>query len=179
MSAFAVVVQLEVGNDTGDAAVQRIVSAFEHASDEISDFGKHVFPRFVPVFEAAEKRQFDAEGEGPYAGHWAALSAKYAEWKQKAAPGQPTLVLSGDLREALTQSSSPLAARDYSASQFNFGTVNVPYASFHQLGTAFMPARPPFDFDGQFEDELERETHLGIVDAVRAGGVDFFAEVTP
>ena len=178
MSAVALVIQLEVGTSTGDAAVQRIVSAMERAGSDLSDFGQHTFPLLAPVFEAAESRQFDSEGAGPTAGHWAALSRKYAEWKSQHFPGKRILERSGDLREALTSSSSPLASREYSASEFAFGTVGLNYASFHQVGTPFMPARAPFDFDSQFEDELERQLQLGVVAAVRAAGVSDFAEVT-
>lgn len=178
MSVVGLTVELVVTDARGEQAVQKITTAFERAGDEIKDFGKHVFPRLVSVFEAAEGRQFDAEGGGPFAGHWAALSKRYAEWKSKAYPGKKTLERTGDLREALTSSTSPLAARDYSASSMAFGTAGVEYASFHVTGTPFMPARAPFDFDATFEDELEKATHLGIVDALRAARLDEVADVT-
>ena len=104
--------------------------------------GRHVFPLLPPVFEAAEQRQFDAEGTGPVAGSWAPLSSMYAEWKAQKFPGQPILVATGALRDALTKSSSPLAARDWSSSTFQFGTADVEYASHHQLGTEKMPLFP-------------------------------------
>ena len=178
MSAVALVIQLEVGTSTGDSAVQRIVTAMERAGENLTDFGQHTFPLLAPVFEAAESRQFDSRGGGPTAGHWAELTTKYAEWKAKHFPGKAILERTGDLREALTSSSSPLASREYSASEFAFGTVGLEYASFHQVGTRSMVARPPFDFDSTFESELEQQMQLGIVAAVRAAGVADFAEVS-
>jgi len=179
VSAAVISVEVVVGTDTGDTAIQRVTAAFERAGDELQNFGAHVFPRLIPVFEAAEQRQFDAGGQGPYSGHWAPLSEAYAKWKRDNYPGQPTLVRTGALREALTQPTSPLANRQYSSSQFNFGTVGLEYASYHQVGTSQMPARPPFDFDSRFEDEFNAEARLGLVDAIRAARVDEFAEVTP
>lgn len=178
MSVVGLTVELVVGTESGDAT-QRISAAFERAGDEVRDLMKYAGPRLVPVFEDAETRQFAAEGDGPYAGHWAALSEAYAAWKAKKYPGKPLLVRTGELREALTSSSSPLAARDYSATQFAFGTVGLEYASFHQVGAAFMPARPPFDFDSEFENEFEAAAHLSVVDALKAARLDEFARVSP
>lgn len=179
MTVYGLTVEYAVGNATGDDAVTRLSTAFERGGDAISNFGEHVFPRLVPIFETAEGRQFDAQGTGPFAGHWAPLSSAYAQWKAKAAPGKPILELSGDLREALTRSSSPLASREWSANDFAFGTRGVEYASYHQVGTGRMPARPPFDFGEGFEEELTRATQLGLVAALRAARVDEVADVQP
>lgn len=178
MSVVGLSIEVTVGTDAGPAT-QRIVAAFERAGDELRGLMQYAGPRLVPVFESGLERQFDAEGHGPYAGHWAALSKRYAEWKAEKYPGRPILERTGDLRTALTQSSSPLASREWSASEFAFGTVGLEYAAFHQLGTAFMPARPPFDFDSQFEDAFTQAAHLAVVDAVKAARVSDFAQVTP
>jgi len=179
VSVVGLTVELVVGTASGEEAVRKIAVAFERAGDEVKDFGRHVFPRLVPVFEAAEGRQFEGQGQGPFAGHWAALSEQYAKWKAKKYPGKPLLRRTDSLFEALTSSTSPLASREWSASEFAFGTVGLEYADHHQVGTEFMPARPPFDFDTEFEDGLQQATQLGIVDALRAARLDEVAEVTP
>jgi phage gpG-like protein len=177
VSVVGLKVTYTVGRETGDDVVRNIAVALERAGAEVAQFGKYAFPHLIPVFESAEKRQFSAEGAGPSSGHWAALSAAYAKWKAKKYPGKPVLERSGKLRKALT-SNGPNAVRDYSASMMNFGTTDVEYASFHQMGTPFMPARPPFDFDAQFEKEMRQAAQLGLIDAVRAAKLDSIAEVT-
>ena len=88
-------------------------------------------------------------------------------------PGQPILVATGALRDALTIDGSTHALRDYSSTQFNFGTQGLEYASFHQLGTSRMPARPPFDFGPDVEREMARAAADGVRKAVReaSGGL--------
>jgi phage gpG-like protein len=151
----------------------KVSVAMERAGDNLSRFGEYVFPKLQPVFEEHTKRQMDAEGQGPVAGHWQALSEAYAAWKDDVAPGNPLLQLKGDLYEGLTSSSSPLAHRAYSAAQFNFGTQNVPYASFHQTGTHRMPARPPFDFnEEQLQQDTQRAGIEGVREAMREAGLE-------
>ena len=172
MSVLGLSIEWRIGSETGPDTLQRMGVAFERAGAELVDLGKHVFPLLAPVFEAAEARQFDAEGSGPARGAWADLSEVYAAWKDKKYPGAPLLVATGALREALTAASSPLGARDYSASTFVFGTVGVPYASFHQSGTGKMPARPPFDMDEQFQDDLRTAARKGVNAAIRAADLE-------
>ena len=167
MSAVAITLEYQVGNETGDQSLERLAVAFERAGAEMADFGKHIFPELVPVLEAGVERQFDAEGTGPTAGPWAQLSAQYAAWKEDNYPGQPLLVATGALRDALTVDGSAHALRDYSASMFNFGTQGLDYASFHQTGTSRMPARPPLDFGPEFERELVGAAAAGVRTAVR------------
>lgn len=167
MTTVALTVEYQVGDASGEQAVERLALAFERAGAELADFGKHIFPELVPVLEAAVEGQFDAEGAGPSSGPWAALSAAYAAWKEGVYPGQPLLVATGALRDALTVPTSAHALRDYSSAQFNFGTAGLEYASFHQTGTSRMPARPPFDFGPDFERELQRAAADGVRKAVR------------
>lgn len=179
MTVALLSVEYAVGTETGDAALQTFKAAFERAGDELQDFGRHVFPRLTPVFEGALDAQFDARGGGPTAGAWAALSPSYEEWKQRHFPGMPLLEATGDMRAALTQSSSPMAWREWSASEYSFGTAGVEYAGFHQVGTGRMPARPPFDFGPAFDESLTEALQLGVVDALKAAKVDDVAEVSP
>lgn len=175
MSAVAITIEYQVGQQTGEQVLERMAVAFERAGAEMADFGKHIFPELVPVLEAGAAKQFDTEGSGPNAGPWAQLSEAYAAWKSGAAPGAPLLVLTGALRDALTVEGSTNALRDYSSSQFNFGTQGLDYASFHQTGTSNMPPRPPFDFGPEFERELLRAAASGVRAAVKEATLDEYA----
>lgn len=166
-------IQWRIGGEEAPEGLGKVSVAMERAGDNLARFGEYVFPRLQPVFEEHTRRQMDAEGQGPVKGHWQQLSEAYAAWKDGVAPGNPILQLKGDLYEGLTSSSSPLANRQYSAVQFNFGTQNVPYASFHQTGTRRMPARPPFDFnEGQLQQDAQRAGAEGVREAVREAGLE-------
>ncbi len=163
------------GADAGEAVLDRIAVAFERAGNELADFSKNVFPKLTPVFEAEMARQFDAEGGGP-SGAWRPLLPAYARWKEEHYPGKTILRRTDDIFTALTQSSSPLAARVFSGDHFNFGTQGVPYASHHQVS---LNARPIFDFSEDFESDLARAALDGAREAVAAAGLDEFVEVVP
>lgn len=168
MTAYTFTVEVAVGSDTGPMALQRLSVAFERAGDAVKDWGRYVFPKLVPVFEDAIEEQFAGRGAGP-AGPWAPLSPTYAEWKARKAPGMPLMELSGNMREALTRSSSPMAWREWSADSFSFGTVGLSYVSHHQTGTSRMPARPLFDFGPRFEVALMGAAQAGLREAIREG----------
>ena len=169
MTVYGLQVEVAVGTDDGEGALQRLAVAFERAGDEVQDFGKWVFPKLAPVFEEAVSEQFDARGGGPTAGAWSDLTPDYAKWKAGHYPGQPLHELTGELRAALTNSSAPAAYREWSASEFSFGTIGLEYASFHQVGTERMKARPVFDFGPSFERGLQLATASGLREAIRAG----------
>ena len=159
--------------------LQRLSVAFERVGSELADLGRHVFPLLPAVFEAAEVRQFDSRGSGPVAGAWKDLSPAYAEWKGRAFPGMPILEATGALRAGLTQSSSPFASREWSSSEFSFGTAGVEYASLHQSGTGRMPPRPPFDLDSQFEADLFKTARKGVNDSIRAANAENMVGTIP
>lgn len=168
-------IEYEVGNvPAGEDTLQRMTVAFERAGGELSDFGAHVFPKMVPVFEAELEKQFDAQGRGPNRGSWSELSPAYGEWKGENYPGAPILVREGLLEAALINSSASHAFRDFNQTEFNYGTQGLPYASFHQSGTRKMPDRPPFDFTGDFEREVQRVALEGAREALHASGADEF-----
>jgi hypothetical protein len=162
----------------GAEEMQRMAVAFERAGDELADFGRYVFPKLVPVFEEEMRDQFAAEGRGPRSGAWAPLSEQYAEWKDQHYPGQPILRREGTLHEALTSSGSPFARRAIAGDEFDFGTIGVEYASYMQVGTERMPARPPVDLGADFERLLVQAGEEAAREAISAAGVDEFAEVT-
>lgn len=178
MSVLGLTMEWRIGSESGPDVLQRMSVAFERAGAELVEMGKHVFPLLPAVFEAAEARQFDAEGGGPHGG-WAELSEAYAAWKTEKFPGKPILERTGALREGLTAASTAFGVRDWSASTFNFGTVNVPYASFHQSGTSKMPVRPPFDFDDAFEKDLQTAARKGVNEALKAADLDNFVGTIP
>lgn len=168
MTVYGLQVEVSVGTDNGEGALQRLSVAFERAGAEVQDFGKWVFPKLSPVFEDALSEQFNARGGGPMSGAWSPLTPDYAAWKDGHAPGMPLLELTGELRAALTTSSAPSAYREWSASEFAFGTAGLEYASFHQTGTGRMAARPVFDFGPTFERGLQMAAASGLREAVKA-----------
>ena len=164
----ALKIEVEVGTGYGQTrTLASFAAAMERAGATLNQVGEYIFPRLIPAMEAAEARQFDAEGEGPVAGHWASLKENYAAWKAKHYPGKRILERTGALCEALTQKGGN-SLREYTGESMTFGTLGVPYASFHQVGTGDMVARPPLDFDSQFDADLKQAMQLGIVDAFRA-----------
>jgi phage gpG-like protein len=158
-----------------ELALHRMSVAFDRAGREFSAFGKRVFPLLQAALEKAVAAQFDAEGDGPSSGPWKPLSQTYAKQKARLFPGKPRLVRTGALRDALTQSSSPFANRAYTANEMQYGSQNVPYASFHQTGTERMPARPPFDFGQDAEDAINAAALQGAREAIRDTGLSEFA----
>ena len=166
MSAIVVSVEYQVGG-VPDAGLRRFSAAVERAGAELANVGKHVLPKLIPLMESSVAKQFDARGRGN-SGSWAPLSVAYAKWKQANYPGKPLLERSGALRAGLTQS-GPNARRDVTGNELTFGTVGVPWASYHQTGTAKMPARAVFDFADDFERGLQSAIAAGVREAVREG----------
>lgn len=154
MAVFGLTLGYKIRGADDNLALEKMQIAFERTAEGLEDFGRHLFPKLSAIFEQEISEQFDAEGHGPNRGKWRPLTPLYGKWKELTFPGKKILELSGDLRAALTTSSSPNALRVESGTQFNFGTQNLEYASFHQTGTAKMVDRPPFDFRSQFEDRL-------------------------
>lgn len=178
MSVQGLELQWQVGSETGDAVLERMTVAFERLGEGLSDFSRFTFPKVIEAFEAESRGQFDVEGGGP-SGSWAALSPAYAAWKEQNYPGQTILRRTDKLFEALTSSSSPFARREISKDSLDYGTLGVEYASFHQLGTDVLTARPPFDFGSEMERSLTRAMAEGAREAIAASGVADFTEVTP
>ncbi|HEY1086486.1 MAG TPA: hypothetical protein VGE37_02285, partial [Archangium sp.] len=172
-------VEYAIGNGTPEPTLTRLVTALERAGAEVADVGKHILPKVMKVLEDSAGAQFDAEGAGPQAGSWAALSPKYASWKERFFPGRKLLVRTGVLADALAASDTEAvsqARRDISGNTLTYGTQGVEYASFHQTGTGRMPARPPFDFGAETEEGLKQAAAEGVREAIKeawAGLLDF------
>lgn len=166
MTVYAFQLEVAVGSDKGPQALQTFAVAFERAGRAAKDWQQYVFPKLVPVIEQSIKEQFDGRGVGP-SGAWAPLRPSYAAWKARHAPGMPLMELSGSMRDALTNSSSPYAWREWSADSFSFGTVGLKYVSHHQTGTARMARRQLFDFGRNFEARLAGAAMAGVREAIR------------
>lgn len=175
MSVLGLSMEYRINGEEAPEGFARLAVAFERAGAELAEVGKYVFPLLVPVLEAAERQQFDSEGGGQ-TGSWAPLSEQYAAWKEKNFPGRKILDRTGTLREALTNGTSVFARREMSADNFVFGTSGVPYATFHQLGTVRMPARPEVDFSGGVEADIEAAARAGVRAAIRAADPVFAQE---
>ncbi len=78
----------------------------------------------------------------------------------------------------MTNSSSAHAERSDKGSDFVYGTSGLEYPSHLQLGTKWMPARPPLDFSEDFERDLTHVAAESVRDAVHASGLDEFVETT-
>jgi len=179
MTVAGIAIEYQVnGGDGGEAVLERLAVAFERTGDELADFGSTIFPRLTPIFEAEMEKQFESEGSGQ-SGPWAPLSEAYEAWKSQDYPGNPILQLSGAMMAGLTQSSSPFATRQFGGDVFEFGTSGVPYASLHQLGTATMPSRPPFDFSTDFERDLAAGALEAAREVVANTGLGEYVEVVP
>lgn len=175
MSAIVVSAEWQIGGGPSEPTLVRFTTALERAGAELLDVGKHILPKLLPVLEVESAKQFDAEGSGPQAGSWAPLSTTYAKWKEAHFPGKPILERTGALRGALT-GPAPYARRDVSGDTLSFGTIGLPYASFHQTGTRRMPARPEFDFGPDFEAAMQAAAAAGVREALKvasAGLLDF------
>ena len=167
MSAIVLSVEYQVGNGSPEPTLTRLTTALERAGAEVANVGKHILPRLIPLFEGEVSKQFEGRGVGPQSGSWAALSSKYAAWKERVTPGRPLLVLSGALGAALTESADTNAERTINGDSLTYGTKGVPYATFHQTGTGKMPARPVFDFSADFEEGMQAAAMAGVREAVR------------
>lgn len=176
MSVVGFDVMWTVGGRDEPDALKKMSFAFERFGDDLSDFSAFVWPKVLPALEEEERRQFEAEGNGP-SGGWAALSPKYAERKEREWPGKPILERTGALREALTSDSSSHARRIISADMVDFGTEGLEYASFHQLGTLHMPARPPFDFGDELQNAVQAAALEGVREALAHSELDDYVEM--
>lgn len=125
-----------------------LLDAFRTLGERCEDLRPY-WPRFETAFYLRELNLFAGQGEG----YWVPLSPSYEKWKKNAAPGQPLMVLSGSLRESLTDAKGEGAVVNEQPRSLEIGT-SVPYAAFHQTGTSRMPARPPIVVDEKLVDEM-------------------------
>ena len=155
------------GNADETKLLPEFAAQLERTGAELARVTRHVAPYLFPAMEKEVSKQFDAEGGGPVAGKWPALSKAYAKWKRAHWPGRPILVRTGRLRRTLTTQGEG-AVRAVGDDVLTYGTAGVPYATAHQMGGEHLPARPPVDFRDGFTGELQRALRLGVRDAFKA-----------
>jgi phage gpG-like protein len=89
-------------------------------------------------------RQFASEGRAggtPWAPRKAVRGVREPPSRQRANHESPLLVRSGALLRSLTEPGAAGHVEELEGQSLAIGT-SVPYASFHQTGTRYMPARP-------------------------------------
>jgi len=111
-----------------------------------------------------EKRHGVFAMEGAFEGlpAWAPLSPKYAEWKESRYPGQPILVLTGQLRASLTDPNDPNHFYEATERELTMGSTRREngwnLGLLHQRGTSRMPARPPATLT-----QPEKSRYVGVL----------------
>ena len=129
----------------GQVQMDRGIARF---ADGVTDY-RPIWPVFEDDFYAQEKAQFKTEGdEGGE--KWQELSASYGAWKEAHYPGKPILQRTGDLYASLTSGTDPNAVKREERKTLTLGS-RIPYAIFHQQGTAKMPARPEIQLPEAFK----------------------------
>lgn len=118
--------------DTGE--LDRLAQVFKDAAGKDVDL-TFSMGESVRIIKKSSKANFILKGSGKYA----PLSPKYKLRKNRIAPGQPILVLRGDLRDSVV-GITPDSIVDVSKDNAVVGTKAVP-APFIQDGTRRMPAR--------------------------------------
>ncbi len=126
------------------------IGAYQTAVKDLRPFFRDVF---APKYFAGVQDLFATEGRkrapsGRFSGGvWPRLSPRYAAWKKVHFPGRKILEREGDLKKSLVWSGRRLGAKgiwDAHPDYVRFGT-SVPYASYHQTGTATLPQRAFMD----------------------------------
>lgn len=148
--------------------VEVLNRAFNRIEEYMSDF-RSVWPDVAAEIYSINAEQFESEGSKGESGKWAALSPAYKRWKEIHFPGQPILKLTNALFESLTDPEALDAVFLPEPLQLTIGT-NVPYATAHQRGTGFMPARPPFSFSEQSKRRIQKAIQKGLVEFTRRAG---------
>jgi len=114
----------------------------------LDDVGKKT-EDFSPAFEEISKDFYTGiEGHFAAGGYtpWKPLSAAYASWKERVAPGQPLMVLSGAMKASLTSSTATGAIKEVSPYRLRIGTAvtnkkGYGYPFAHQFGLGNNPVR--------------------------------------
>ena len=129
---------------------EEVRAAMTKLSERIADL-RWLWPDIAGEFYKREADLFSNEGEG----QWESLSPNYSAWKSKYYPGQPLLVLKGDLRSSLVARLSTFAIYEAEPQELRLGT-SVPYAMAHQYGykPRNLPARPPIIIDDATEENF-------------------------
>jgi phage gpG-like protein len=118
---------------------------------------------FKTIWYEDQRRQFATEGLAT-GGSWARLTPLYEVVKAKRFPGQPILTATGRLRAGMTSPDGPDSVWKPGEKSIDVGTTD-PIASFHQLGTPHMKARPILRMQPETMAYLGRELQQFMVAA--------------
>ena len=105
-------------------------------------------PAFDKVHDAlrnVEKAQFSTQGHA-FSGGWAPLAPSTVSYKARRGLDPRVLHATLRLRPSFTTKGNPDHVYRVTQNEMFVGS-SVPYARFHQLGTAKMPRRRPFELD--------------------------------
>lgn len=117
---------------------ERFIRGFSRIERDVQDF-QEPFRVILGDFREMEKRIFATEGSSEGEGSFKPLSVRYREWKEIFFPGEPIMVLRGNLRAALTgRAEGTIEKIEKRAAEFG---TDIPYAHRHQMGTGGMPQR--------------------------------------
>lgn len=118
----------------GEVQVLSVLSRWEEHTKDM----REPYLEITDDFKAELMPQvFANEGPG-----WAPLSLDYAKYKMRVWPGTGILVRTGELADSLMGGAGYV--QEIGPDTLVVGT-NVPYAKFHQRGTAYMPMRKIID----------------------------------
>lgn len=132
--------------------IQLIDQDFRAAIDRLLNANTDLSPLMVTLaghLAATAERAFETESDPSFGTPWAALSPRYLARKLKAGFSREKLQRTGELKASIVAESGD----DYAEV-----AVGAPYAIYHQLGTAKMPARPFLGIDEQGENEIVQAT---------------------
>ncbi|HMV50855.1 MAG TPA: phage virion morphogenesis protein, partial [Blastocatellia bacterium] len=116
----------------------RLLNSLDRLELSLKDF-RPLFNEASRLIYEFEKEAFASEGASSRVGKWKPLTANYARWKEKKAPGKPILEFSGALKRSLTRPNARGSVRRITEEELIVGT-QIPYAVFHQTGTRKMVA---------------------------------------
>lgn len=133
---------------------------FRRFQEGVSD-PRDVYEDVAGWFRTEEQKIFRSQGR-EYPPKWAALSPAYAARKMAEVGRKPILEYTGALKKSLTE--RPFAIEFITKRAATFGT-DIPYATYHQRGTPFMPARPPLvKATNKSQRKLQRIIQSALVD---------------
>ena len=116
---------------------------------------------------ANEKSVAFATQSTPAGQEWASL----AKTTQRRKALSPILVRTGALRASLVEVDGPENIDEASSRQLVYGTA-IDYATFHETGTKFIPARPVIGMSTATLNQLETQ----VADAIAAATAPKFAD---
>lgn len=148
--------------------VEVLNRGFNRIDQFISDF-RNIWPEVAREFYAIEEEQFESQGARGASGRWAPLSPAYKRWKEIHYPGEPILKLQHPLYESLTRPDGLDSIFRMDAREMTLGS-RTPYATAHQRGTGFMPARPPISLTENNKRQIQKAIQRGLVEFTRRAG---------